>query len=58
MQSKPAGAGLDGEDKHVPHPGVDRLINTRSLGKKDIRCFERINNSYTLGGQEEMKRDR
>lgn len=47
MQPKPPGLRLlDGEDKHVYHPGIDRALLYNELGKKDTSCFGRVYLGY------------
>lgn len=49
VQSKPPGAGLNGDDEHVHRPGVDGALLSMSLGKKDVGFLERIYISYRRG---------
>lgn len=47
MQPKPPGLRLlDGEDKHVYHPGIDRALLYNELEKKDTTCFGRVYLGY------------
>lgn len=55
LQSKPPEVGLNGQNKHAHHPGVDGALLSLSLGKKDVGCFERIYINYRLGQEKKVK---
>lgn len=55
VQSKPPEPGLDGKDKHVCSPGINGLLCTMSLEKKDVSCFEGIYIGSGLRGWEKVK---
>lgn len=42
MQSKPPAAGIDGEDSMSVVLGLVGTLYAKSLGEKDISCFERF----------------
>lgn len=46
VQSKPAVAGPDGEDKITTVLGLTGLLYTMSLGKKDVTCLGRMYTGY------------